>query len=285
MKTNTYLGLMSLQLAGSTLQQNRLAKEQAERDRELQRITSEAAQAAQNAHYAQWRVTPEGQQFEAWKSVAAPASETILARNDIWNAVRNGSIESARANAQAGPVNDDDIRKKTRIYGIATAALWTLAILLVGIAGQSEGALTALGGVFCLAAIAATILLILNVKKGGQRRITAQSNAVAAVLRGDDLDQLDGTARAQHPGTQLHRFHPKRAENVIGQPGHDQSVIATSIAVTLDPLRHEAQQRADMLFLQIPGAAHTLRGLVHVVVNLCEVMQRNLQASPNRDFS
>ena len=205
MKTNTYLGLMSLQLAGSTLQQNRLAKEQAERDRELQRITSEAAQAAQNAHYAQWRVTPEGQQFEAWKSVAAPASETILARNDIWHAVRNGSIESARANAQAGPVNDDDIRKKTRIYGIATAALWTLAILLVGIAGQSEGALTALGGVFCLAAIAATILLILNVKKGGQRRITAQSNAVAAAEQ--EAHARYGNSPSWHTSLTLERLH------------------------------------------------------------------------------
>lgn len=204
MKTNTYLGLMSLQLAGSTLQQNRLAKEQAERDRELQRITSEAAQAAQNAHYAQWRVTPEGQQFEAWKSAAAPTSETILARNDIWNAVRNGSIENARANAQTGPVNDDDIRKKTRIYGIATATLWILAILLVGIDGQTEGALTTLGGVFGLAAIAATILLILNVRKGGQRRSAAQSNAVAAAEQ--EANARYGNSPSWHTSLTLERL-------------------------------------------------------------------------------
>lgn len=37
MKTDTYLGLMRLQLAASTLLQIRLAKEQAKRDRELQR--------------------------------------------------------------------------------------------------------------------------------------------------------------------------------------------------------------------------------------------------------
>lgn len=183
MKTNTYLGLMSLQMAGMTFQQNRLAKEQAERDLELQRITNEAAQTAQNAHYAQWRVTPEGQQFETWKAAAAPTAETTLARNDIWNAVRDTSIENARAHAQAAPVDVDDIRQKTRTYGIATAILWILAFLLVGISGQNEGPLATLGGLLAIAAIVMTVLLILNIRKTGKRRTDAQANAHTAAER------------------------------------------------------------------------------------------------------
>ncbi|PWH05207.1 hypothetical protein DEO23_14095 [Brachybacterium endophyticum] len=178
MKTNTYLGLVSLQMAGMTIQKNRLAKEQADRDAELQRITQESAQVSQNAHFAQWRTTPEGQHFQHWKNHARDTAATIQARDDAWNAILDTAINNARDTVDTNPGRHPSLDKKIRNYAIATGATWILAFILVGISDGSETPLGFLGGVIGLLAIIATVLLVLTIRQRGQLRTDAHADAL-----------------------------------------------------------------------------------------------------------
>ena len=180
MHTNAYLGLISLQIAAGTIQKNRLDKLQGERDAETQRIAQAASDAAQNAHYAQWRQTPDGRAFETWRDQAIATTGTARSRNAAWETVRNAT--HARALEHATENADHSAEKANTRHLIAPLAV--VALLFMGaMAGAATGSDVGLGvgAVLLLLAVIAAIpaaifgYLIHNARNATSARIQAQA--------------------------------------------------------------------------------------------------------------
>ena len=54
------------------------------------------------------------------------------------------------------------------------------------------------------------------------------------------------------------RYRPKRFEDVVGQAGDDQSVVAAGIPVAFDGVDQQPQRGRDVLLLRVPGAADVM---------------------------
>lgn len=146
MKTNTYLGLISLQLGATNIQHSQLAARQAERDAEQRQLTREANEVAQKAYYAQWRQTPEGQHFERWREAALDITALVRDRNDAWTAIREAILSIEIANVPEPSATDTDLRKPKRVYSVVATALWVIAFILIGASPDPDSPMEQVGG-------------------------------------------------------------------------------------------------------------------------------------------
>lgn len=171
MKTNTYLGLISIQLAATNIQHNRLARQQAQRDEMQQQLAHDANEIAQNAHFAHWRQTPDGQHFERWRHAALDITAVAHDRNHAWAAIREATLASEIANSAEPAIDNTDLRKHMLAYGITAGVFWLLSFILVGVSPEpgTEGPMTYIVGVCGALAIAATTLLIVTSRKPRKR--------------------------------------------------------------------------------------------------------------------
>lgn len=247
MKTNAYLGLIGLQLGMGALQQNGLDKKQAARDAEQRALTEQAAKTAQNAHYAQWRQTPDGQHYETWRTQALDVTATARNRNAAWRAALEAAhtqaLEQARGSADTSPATIE--KQRSKIAGIAAAALLVLS-LIVTAAGGNVGANIG-AGLFLLAAVALTVALVYR----------SRANRAARTAETAAQQQAHATtgARSWHPSMSVDRI-----DEVASQIEH---VVAT--AAQQFPAPHTLPPLAPMLETRPPsGDPDAAQRLLHI---------------------
>lgn len=174
MKTNTYLGLIGLQLGMGALQQNALDEKQAARDAEQLALTEQAAKTAQSAHYAQWRQTPDGRHFETWRDAALDITTTVRNRNDAWRAIWDATLATELEQAQQ-PADVSKPKRRLTIATVATGTLWLLALLLVGPTDPNSIAAN-IGTGFAVIGLIPLALIIISVFQIRQRRTIHDAN-------------------------------------------------------------------------------------------------------------
>lgn len=101
MRTNTWLGLITLNQVSQQLQASNIAREQKARDEARDEAFAKAHEAALQGQFAMWVQTPDGQRFERWSEHALEASRAIDDRQAAWDLAWEQDLQERREAARA----------------------------------------------------------------------------------------------------------------------------------------------------------------------------------------
>lgn len=132
MRTNTWLGLIALNQAVQTLQNDQMTKREIARDAAF----AKAHAAAQQGQFAMWIQTADGQRFERWSHHALEASRAIDDRQAAWDLAWELDLEERREAARAAALAEVEAstpsvpkEKTQRTQKLATIGCCGTAIL------------------------------------------------------------------------------------------------------------------------------------------------------------
>lgn len=101
MRTNAWLAWMTFNQITDSWQQDRIASQQAERDRMRDEQFQKVADASLRGQFAMWIQTGDGEQFEKWARFAKLASRDIDDRQDAWELAWQIENQAKRAEYEA----------------------------------------------------------------------------------------------------------------------------------------------------------------------------------------
>lgn len=188
MRTNTWLGIITLNQAAQTFQNEELRKRDIARDAAF----AKAHAAAQQGQFAMWIQTPDGQRFERWSHHALEVSRAIDDRQAAWDLAweldvlerQEAAREEARAELEATtPEVPGDQKKNLRGCGFIMAALalvlgavWIFLVVTAPETAPGESSLTAGSVVAFFLAVGAGLLALLGFLASGSD--TARSSKI-----------------------------------------------------------------------------------------------------------
>lgn len=154
MRTNTWLGLITLNQLGQQIQAGNIAREQKARDDARDEMFAKAQEAAQQGQFAMWIQTPDGKRFERWSRHALEASRAIDDRQAAWDLAWEQDLLERKEAARPQIVSDADAslpkvsaeamqrsRRQGIVASIVTAvlgAIWLTLVMLAPTTAEGE---------------------------------------------------------------------------------------------------------------------------------------------------